>query len=438
MKQEEKAKAYDEALERAKQGIKDCGDNEGRKKMIYNIFPELAESEDERIRKAMIQYFQRFPYENLKEAGITAKDAIAWLEKQGQKTYQTPQWMIDFLDENRVKFASLMEDYDEQREAEGKLLAIIDWLEKLEKQESVEKIVERCKTSWYNEGKTQGQIEGLTDYERYWQGWHDALEKQGEFYTQKDVDDAYLEGMVCAKNELEKQGEQKETLCDKCKKAQPSHSCQDITALGRCYIEGMNTSNKIVEPKFKVGDWVVYKNDICQIVKREEGCNKLVTVFGTEKELVNERNLSTARLWTIQDAKDGDVLYSSRCGELWIYEDEKKCLVGYNPNYNSGRIVIGKTIRIPTDVQPATKEQRDLLFSKMKEAECMWDEEKKELKKIEQKHFEWGDEDLMMLDETLYFIDEFQKSNRCLSENEMQNSVSCRNWIKSLKERIVK
>jgi hypothetical protein len=34
-----------------------------------------------------------------------------------------------------------------------------------------------------------------------------------------------------------KQGEQKETLCDKCKKAQPSHSCQDITALGRCALE---------------------------------------------------------------------------------------------------------------------------------------------------------------------------------------------------------
>jgi hypothetical protein len=44
---------------------------------------------------------------------------------------------------------------------------------------------------------------------------------------------------------LEKQGEQKETLCDKCKKAQPSHSCQDITTLGRCYIDGMNTANKI-------------------------------------------------------------------------------------------------------------------------------------------------------------------------------------------------
>lgn len=35
----------------------------------------------------------------------------------------------------------------------------------------------------------------------------------------------------------EKQGEQKGTLCDTCRKAQPSHSCQDITALGRCALE---------------------------------------------------------------------------------------------------------------------------------------------------------------------------------------------------------
>lgn len=35
---------------------------------------------------------------------------------------------------------------------------------------------------------------------------------------------------------LEKQGNQ-ESLCDKCRKEQPSHSCQDITALGRCALE---------------------------------------------------------------------------------------------------------------------------------------------------------------------------------------------------------
>lgn len=53
----------------------------------------------------------------------------------------------------------------------------ITWLER---QESVGEIVERCKTSWYNEGKIDGQIEGLSDDEKYQQGWHDALEKQGE------------------------------------------------------------------------------------------------------------------------------------------------------------------------------------------------------------------------------------------------------------------
>lgn len=50
----------------------------------------------------------------------------------------------------------------------------------IEKQESVGEIVERCKDSWYNEGKIQGKIEGLSDDEKYQQGWHDALEKQGE------------------------------------------------------------------------------------------------------------------------------------------------------------------------------------------------------------------------------------------------------------------
>lgn len=35
------------------------------------------------------------------------------------------------------------------------------------------------------------------------------LEKQGETFTKKDVDDAYLKGVCDAKHELEKQGESK-------------------------------------------------------------------------------------------------------------------------------------------------------------------------------------------------------------------------------------
>ena len=39
---------------------------------------------------------------------------------------------------------------------------------------------------------------------------------------------------------LEKQGEQKETLCEKCRREQIYHSCQDITELGRCALEYQN------------------------------------------------------------------------------------------------------------------------------------------------------------------------------------------------------
>ena len=43
-----------------------------------------------------------------------------------------------------------------------------------------QEIVARCKDSWYNEGKIAGMAEGLSDDEKYQQGWHDAIEKQGE------------------------------------------------------------------------------------------------------------------------------------------------------------------------------------------------------------------------------------------------------------------
>ena len=54
------------------------------KERLLPFFPELKESEDERIRKALITFFQRFPYDSIEQAGTNAKEAIAWLEKQGE------------------------------------------------------------------------------------------------------------------------------------------------------------------------------------------------------------------------------------------------------------------------------------------------------------------------------------------------------------------
>lgn len=83
MTQEEKAKAYDEALERA-EGIikyyKECNRDEASIEDLETIFPELAESEDERIRKEFCEDIWTFiPNEK-------AHKYIAWLEKQGKET----------------------------------------------------------------------------------------------------------------------------------------------------------------------------------------------------------------------------------------------------------------------------------------------------------------------------------------------------------------
>lgn len=73
-------KKYNNALDRAKLAIEDCGDNQGRKNMIYGIFPELVESEDERIRKHLITHFQKKTKGEWN--GMPVKNILAYLEKQ--------------------------------------------------------------------------------------------------------------------------------------------------------------------------------------------------------------------------------------------------------------------------------------------------------------------------------------------------------------------
>ena len=73
---------YEEALQKARK-IKHDIENIGcsmAPDMLEEIFPELAESEDERIRKILIEEYKR---ENDEEFwGIKASKIVAWLEKQ--------------------------------------------------------------------------------------------------------------------------------------------------------------------------------------------------------------------------------------------------------------------------------------------------------------------------------------------------------------------
>lgn len=95
-------------------------------------------------------------------------------------------------------------------------------------------------------------------------------------------------------------------------------------------------------------------------------------------------------LWTIEDAKDGDVLaHSSFMFDDFIFiYNNTSILQAYCYYYSNERnrfIIEDRGHHCPwnmQDVTPATKEQRELLFQKMHEAGYEWDGEKKELKKI--------------------------------------------------------
>lgn len=52
-------------------------------RIIEEIFPELKESDDERIKKDLIQWIDEFP--DTIWRGHYKKDIIGWLEKQGEQ-----------------------------------------------------------------------------------------------------------------------------------------------------------------------------------------------------------------------------------------------------------------------------------------------------------------------------------------------------------------
>ena len=79
---EEKAKRYDEVIEKVKSKIKNDKDHVLYEDDIIEIFPELKESDDEKTRKKIINYIKNSAYQVDNE---TYKSWITWLEKQGEQ-----------------------------------------------------------------------------------------------------------------------------------------------------------------------------------------------------------------------------------------------------------------------------------------------------------------------------------------------------------------
>lgn len=285
---EEKVKAYDEALKVASK-YKDI--HIMFSSIQDEMFPELAESEDERIRKDVISFVEQAINAGY---GIISKERkekwIAWLEKQGE-------------------------------------------------QKPVDKI---------QLGKKYKCI---------------ASPRYSTFMTGKIY------------------------------KPEDKFLCKLMNFCYDCF-EPIEEDEQKVEPKFKVekDKWYVCTSQYCNCI---EGRNykaslngRIIDDYGTEYDIHNDA-YKYFRLWTIQDAKDGDVLTWDNGRYIVLFKKLQDSIIAHC-SYNTHSKHLGFYTVYDTQFDsnlrfvPATKEQRDILFQKMKEAGYEWDSEKKELKKIEQ------------------------------------------------------
>ena len=286
---EQKARAYDKAFERAKRMFSE--------KELNYIFSELTESEDEKIKKRIIQAIKI----REKEMNEEWSDEIAWIEKQGNN-----------LVEN---------GYTNNKDV-------------------IEYAGNYSRTIWR---KLMDNFKNIKDY-------HIGC---------NDVSDIVLNAIINTYNWLEK---------------------------------------PINKPKFHEGDFIKHNkaNVIYKIISVNSGSYYIENIDTNGRiELFHvEQNF---HLWSIDDAKDGDILYSPKHNLLWIYKNKGKYHAAINLNY-ANPISFDSNIVIPSDVCPAIKEQCNFLLQKMSEAGYIVDFKKKKLRKLK---FKVGDEVITENEESL-------------------------------------
>ena len=143
-----------------------------------------------------------------------------------------------------------------------------------------------------------------------------------------------------------------------------------------------------VEPKFKVGEFVINSYDfIMKVVDIKEESYWYIVIGGNEEKILNctfRKMEESCHLWDIADAKDGDVLVASN-GSLFIFAKVKdNSAYYYFSLWKNGSKQISdgnNSWETAKGCHPATKEQRDALMKAMTASGYEWDEEKKELKK---------------------------------------------------------
>jgi hypothetical protein len=356
-------KKYKEALSRAKELMSRCVNNRDYKTIIYraedieSIFPELNESEDERIRKAILEGLidcrdaPDLGWSNF--GGIEIDDCISWLEKQGEK----PQGKTAL--EARTDNELVEEVYSHL--------------------DSIKETTDRMTSGNFMHNKAAIKFSANT------------ITKVLELIGIKAQKDSKYDNQNCVKPT---------------DKVEPKFKVGDYVTNGHfeCEIESVDDTTyycdftnfdikdqdnlKLVEKEtdfkfelnfnYSVGQWIVACGKKVFLITKIDGFNITLVDTNGDESVFDVSSLNDARPWTIQDTKGGDVLASKDGVDIVIFRNFDSS-TSFSSYYNiAGRREFDWS---NDSFIPATKEQRDLLFQEFKEAGVEWDIEKKELKK---------------------------------------------------------
>jgi hypothetical protein len=339
---EEKAKRFNEALKAAVVAHKD--EDKHLKATLERIFPELKESENEKIRKVLVDYFKR--YKEHEECGIKTfygiptDDILAWLEKQGE---QKPNYC-----HHEVDLSGCSEEYRK---------AYYDGWNNCNMQHS------QCKSELDDVVKCL--INGMKFY----------YEDNEEATWGTDKWSMPVKHII---EVLEKQGEQK------------SQGKSAVEAINEEKVDNANKLDNTYKDdlKFHIGNWVVTNNTkiVFLIKSYNSGYYTLEDINGNTYSPCTAPTEEDYHLWTLKDAKDGDILASKSGDKIFSYRGSLDLRGNPCAYYGIYKVhdgicfspcAIGNSFTCE-EVFPATKEQRKTLFEEMTAAKGVLHFNKKE------------------------------------------------------------
>ncbi len=182
-----------------------------------------------------------------------------------------------------------------------------------------------------------------------------------------------------------------------------------------------------VEPKFKVGDWLVHneRRNIIKVVNATPLVYEVVDVLGYHHTITDTAIENNYHLWTTKDAKTGDVLSDGTT--IFIFEDllsdgSVMSYCDYDTDSGESDAFCPLLMNLMcSKITPTTKEQHDTLMKAMTDAGYEWNAEKNELKKIEDEEYngkDYGIDSLFhaqrILEKTLGSVEGYQSDDGIL------------------------